>query len=247
MQWEGPEAHPNIIHVAQDDGGPKELIQPPTPPPALSPSESEEDSDSEDEYVAESETAKGKRPFRVCTLRLPRHVCLLMHGIYSVGRATQPMRRIQINIPTVKPMMQGLASSRKKGEHHLSSRVIASANRAHRTRRGSPSAKSPQMSISPWTRILLGSIALESSGICFVQFSLGILTPTMLLGTRSNYNRSISPMKTTNDCKTRRMSLPPSSSNVCSNSMVNLTNMASKASDPNTSESLLCWPDIVTV
>lgn len=69
VQWEGSDAHPNVINVLHDDDGSKELLQLPTPPPALSPSESEEDTDSEDEYVADSKTVKGKRPFRVCTLQ----------------------------------------------------------------------------------------------------------------------------------------------------------------------------------
>ena len=68
MKWEdGPEAHPEATNVLHDDDA---TNPPPTPPPALSPEESEEDPDSEDEYVAEPETVKGKRPSRVCTLLL---------------------------------------------------------------------------------------------------------------------------------------------------------------------------------
>ena len=88
MQWEGPEAHPEFIDILHDDDGSNAPLQLPTPPPALSPSESEEDPDSEDEYVAEPQTVKGKRPSRVCTLLLLCDACLLIHGTYSVGRAT---------------------------------------------------------------------------------------------------------------------------------------------------------------
>lgn len=145
MQWEGPETRPDVINVLHDDDGSNEPVQLPTPPPALSPSESEEDPDSEDEYVVETETVKGKRPSRVCTLLFPCDDCLLMHGTCSVGRATQFMQRIQITLT----MIQVLASLALRSQRRqLPPPAIVSANWASRIKRGNPNAKSPQMPLS---------------------------------------------------------------------------------------------------
>ncbi|KAF8141535.1 hypothetical protein EV363DRAFT_1425646 [Boletus edulis] len=79
MQWEGPEAHPDFVNVLHDDDSTNVPIQLPTPPPALSPSESEEDLDSEDEYVAEPETVKGRRPSK----RRTRHAAYASDSDHS--------------------------------------------------------------------------------------------------------------------------------------------------------------------
>jgi len=113
VQWEGQEAHPDLINAVHDDEASKDLLQPPTPPPALSPSESEEDPDSEDEYVAESETVRAKRPFRVCSTGPLFHACLLIRAIYSAGRATRKLSTSYLEEKGASPHLK-----RKSGISH---------------------------------------------------------------------------------------------------------------------------------
>ncbi|KAG9313051.1 hypothetical protein JVU11DRAFT_6491 [Chiua virens] len=112
MQWEDPETHPdiNVVHDNDHSDVPSQL---PTPPPALSPSESEDDLDSEDEYVAEPEKGKWRRPLR----RRTRHLAYASDSDqHSDTNTDLPARKF--STPLSEERRQSPALKRKSGASH---------------------------------------------------------------------------------------------------------------------------------